>query len=137
MLKPNEILLFNYVIIFRSQDIIDLTLIDEVVDSSKLTHKLESKSSKNIGVTKAAKPAYNKTSTSQPPKVSEAVPSQSPPRLTHSFKEQRHFQVRDGRPQPHGKSSGLEALRYFTIQISVLKQYCSRLVLLKKREFYF
>jgi len=81
-----------------------LTLIDNIAGSSKQPNKSETKTNKNAGPKKAVKSSCNKPSASLPIKPSDVSTSQSPPRITHSFKEQRHSQIRDGRPQPHGKT---------------------------------
>lgn len=99
--------------IFRSQDIIDLTLIDNLPSSLHGKHKIKKPSTVNApSSSKTKNNVTNKYSTTQSSKSTEknsvtnesnSVQQQSPPRLTHSFKELRRSHVKDGRPFNLGK----------------------------------
>ena len=101
----------HYIIFFRSCDIIDLTLIDSLPLNIQNNHKTN-KQSNPVTTVKLKDITSNKLRCYQPPKLSDKevltnesnnLQHHSPPRLTHSFKELRRSNVKDGKAVSRGK----------------------------------
>lgn len=75
--------------LFSASDILDLTMIEELMTSQTVEPEPQ-------------KTKKTKKSPTKPPSPQQ----QSPPRLTHSFKEQRHPYIKDGRPQVKQVNNG-------------------------------
>ena len=91
---------------YSACDIIDLTLIDELMHDGEPA-VTDSQTSTKVETSSKPQPILHDPKSRKKCKDAQMLntpspQSISPPKLTHSFKEQRHSNVKDGRPQPQG-----------------------------------
>ncbi|CAK8698294.1 unnamed protein product [Clavelina lepadiformis] len=111
-------------------DIIDLTLIDELMHDGEPA-VTDPQTSTKVETSSKPQPILHDPKSRQKCKDAQMLntpspQSISPPKLTHSFKEQRHSNVKDGRPQPQGNRRRIASHRQqedcFNIDESELNQ---------------
>nr|XP_002123787.1 enhancer of mRNA-decapping protein 3-like [Ciona intestinalis] len=97
-------------ITLSAQEIVDLKLIDELMangDTKKVVETKKNEKSSSVAPKTLVVSTHNKTTT---PAFNTNPQTNSPPRPSHSFREQRHPYVKDGRPvlsgQPLRQKSG-------------------------------